>query len=56
MYVLYKDLNYNYTAISSVFSKSHSTVIHAVEKIQQDLILNPEVSNYLNSIRQNYPK
>ncbi len=56
MYVLYKDLNYNYKAIGSVFGKSHSTVIHAVEKIEQDLTLNPEVSNYLNSIRQNYPK
>jgi chromosomal replication initiator protein len=56
MYILYKDLNYNYTAISSVFAKSHSTVIHAVDKIKQDLIINCEVSNYLNLIRQNYPK
>lgn len=56
MYVLKQDLNYSYSAISNLFHKSHSTVIHSVEKIEKVIYTDTHISSYINLIRQNYPK
>ena len=56
MYVLKQDLNYSYASISQLFDKSRSTVMHSIEKITQEVQSNPIISDYVNIIRQSYPK
>jgi chromosomal replication initiator protein len=56
IYLMYKDLNYNYSSLAQIFAKSHSTIIHAVEKIHKESVTDNEISTYINLIRKNYPQ
>jgi chromosomal replication initiator protein len=56
MYLFKQDLDYCFTAIGSVFGKSHSTVIHSVEKVEQELKSDSTIRKYIDTIRNNYPR
>lgn len=39
--------------IGTVFSKDHTTVMHAIEKINYDILKNPETKNVISEIKKN---
>ncbi len=54
MYLLYKDLNLPYEQIGRLFSgRDHTTVIHAVEKIEGKLKSDPGIAKIIADIKHN---
>ena len=52
MYLLYEELSLPYVQIGELFGgRDHTTVIHAVEKIKEELKSNPQLSKNLADIR-----
>ena len=52
MYLLYEELSLPYVQIGELFGgRDHTTVIHAVEKIKEELKSNPQLSKTLADIR-----
>ncbi len=52
MYLLYEELSLPYVQIGELFGgRDHTTVIHAVEKIKEELKSNPQLSKSLADIR-----
>jgi chromosomal replication initiator protein len=52
MYLLYEELSLPYVQIGELFGgRDHTTVIHAVEKIKEELKNNPQLSKNLADIR-----
>lgn len=52
MYLLYEELSLPYVQIGELFGgRDHTTVIHAVEKIKEELKSNPQLSKMLADIR-----
>ena len=51
MYIFKEDLGYSYSAIASLFSKNHSTIIYSVEKTANSLKTDSKAIDNLNQIR-----
>ena len=52
MYLLYEELSLPYVQIGELFGgRDHTTIIHAVEKIKEELKTNPQLSKTLADIR-----
>ena len=48
MYLIREKLSLSYTEISSIFSRDHSTALHAVNKITDELLSNHELEGTIN--------
>lgn len=58
MYMLYKCTNLTYDTIGNYYGKDHSTVIHAVRKIGEEITLagrhSLELNNYIKELKREF--